>query len=277
MQHREGSFRGAGGLDLYCQSWRPPEAPRAALAIVHGFGEHSGRYMNVVRHLVPRGFAVHGFDLRGSGRSPGQRGHVDDWGEFRGDVHAFLATVGSEEPGRPLFLMGHSMGGLIVLDHVLRDPSGLKGLIVSGPSLEPVGVAKPYLVAIARLLSRVWPRFSLDVGLEVAAVSRDPAVVEAFERDPLRNSRGSVRWGTESLAVIAWIKAHAADLAIPLLMVQGGADRLVSPAGTRAFFDAVTFPDKEIHVYEDGYHEPHNDVDHERVLSDVASWLDRHL
>ncbi len=284
MEHREGSFEGSGGLELYSQCWRPGGRPKAALAIVHGMGEHSGRYGNVTAALVPRGYAVHGFDLRGCGRSPGQRGHIDSWSQFRDDAGAFVRAVGEQEciacpppgePGVPLFLMGHSMGGLIVLDYVLRRPEDLAGTLISGPGLEPIGVAKPWMVLVAKLLTRVWPSFAIDVGLEVAAVSRDPAVVEAYAEDPLCHSQGSVRWGTESLAAIEWIKAHAGDLRIPVLMTHGGDDRLVSAAGTSAFFDAVTFPDKELRVYPGGYHEPHNDVDHGQVLEDYGDWLDR--
>lgn len=277
MDHEEGTFRGTGDLELFYQRWRPDDEPRGVLAIVHGLAEHSGRYGTVVDRLVPSGFAVYGFDLRGFGRSPGQRGHVDSWSDYRGDVEAFLAMIRGEEPGRPLFLMGHSMGGLIALDFLLRRPDGLAGAVVSGPGLEPVGVAKWYLVMVAKLLSLVWPRFSLDVGLNVKAVSRDPEVVEAFLNDPLRHSLGTVRWGTESLKVIEWIKARPGDLHLPLLMVHGGADRLVSSEGTRRFFEKAGSADKELHVYEGGFHEPHNDVNREQVLADLESWLERHL
>lgn len=277
MRHLEGTFKGFGDLELYCQSWRPRDTPRAAVAVVHGFAEHSGRYGNVAGHLVPRGFAVHGYDLRGFGRSPGPRGHVDAWAEHREDAAAFLAKVGGEEPGLPLFLFGHSMGGLIALDYALRRPEGLAGVVASGPGLEPVGVAKPHLVLLAKLLSRVWPRFSLEVSLDGSAVSRDPEVVRAYVEDPLRNPRGTVRWGTEVLGAIAWIKAHAARMKVPLLMVHGGDDRIASPEGSRKFFAEVELPDKELHVYEGVYHEPHNDLDHGKVLADVGDWLERHL
>ncbi len=278
MEHGEGSFAGSGGLELYSRCWRPEGQARAVLAIVHGMGEHSGRYRNVADALVPEGYAVHGFDLRGAGRSPGQRGHIDSWSQFRDDVGAFLRAVGEhDEQGVPLFLMGHSMGGLIVLDYVLRRPAGLAGTIVSAPGLEPLGVAKSWMVTLAKVLTRVWPSFSLDVKLEAATISRDPAVVEAYRQDPLCHSKGSVRWGTESLAAIEWIKAHPGDIEIPILMVHGSGDRLVSAAGTSAFLDAVTFPDKEIHIYQGGYHEPHNDIHREQVLADYRSWLDAHL
>lgn len=280
MEHHEGSFAGhadAGGraLQLFFQGWRPHGEARSAVAIVHGFAEHSGRYGFLVDHLVARGHAVYGFDLRGFGRSPGRRGHIDDWAEYRGDVGAFLAEV--RKSGLPVFLLGHSMGGLIVLDYGLRRPEDLAGAIVSAPGLRPVGAAKPHLVAIARFLSRIWPTFSLDLGLDPTAISRDPEVVEAYLDDPLRHPRGTVRWGTESLAAIRRIKAHATEWTLPLLMVHGEDDRIAAASGTRAFFERVPIADKELHVYEGGYHEPHNDVDRDRALGDVADWLERHL
>jgi alpha-beta hydrolase superfamily lysophospholipase len=277
MEHKEGAFRGVGGLELYYQSWSPPQDPRGILAIVHGFGEHSGRYMNPVEHLVPQGFAVYGFDLRGHGRSPGQRGHVDAWGEYRGDVGAFLQTIADVEPARPLFLLGHSMGALIVLDYVIRHPEGLAGVIASGASIEPTGVAKPYLILLARLLSRIWPSFVLEIKLDTTALSRNPEVVRAYEEDPLVHGKSSARWGTEALDTLEWLKAHPAELTIPLLVLHGEADRLGSADGARRFFEQVGSADKTLRMYPGGYHEPHNDLDYELVLSHLEEWMQSHL
>ncbi|HIE38300.1 MAG TPA: alpha/beta hydrolase [Anaerolineales bacterium] len=276
MEHSEGTFQGAGGLELYYQRWRPEREPRAVLAIVHGFGEHSGRYTNVVNHLVGQGYAIYGFDHRGHGQSPGQRGYIHEWGEFREDVRAFLRMVGEGESGRPLFLMGHSLGGLIVLEYALRHPEGLRGVIASGPALGQVGIS-PILLSLSRILSRVWPRLSMDTGLDATAISRDPAVVRAYQEDPLVHSKGTPRLGTEMTKAIEWVQAHAADLRLPLLILQGEADRLVPPEAGRAFFEKVTFPDKEWRGYEGGYHEPHNDITRDQALSDLTGWLERHL
>lgn len=277
MKHSEGKFKGAGGLELYYQCWQPDGQPRAVVVIVHGIGEHSGRYMNVVNQLVPHGYAVYSFDNRGHGRSPGQRGYLNAWAEFREDVRAFLKKVREQEPGRSVFLMGHSLGSLIVGDYVLRDPSGLKGTILSGLATEPAGAAPAYLVAIARLLSRLWPTFSMASGLEAAAISRDPAAVQAYQADPLVHDRVTPRYGTEALATVEWVKTHASEMKIPVLLLHGGADRLVSSAGSQRFFEAVPLADKELHIYPDGYHEPHNDLQHEQVMADLEGWLERHL
>lgn len=277
MHHCEGTFQGADGLTLYYQQWKSESEPqKAVLIVVHGFGEHSGRYRNLVDYLVPRGYVVYGFDHRGHGRSPGGRGYISAWREYREDVQAFVRLVGERESGYPLFLMGHSLGGLIALEYVLRHPEGLCGAIISGPPLGEIGVS-PVLVILSRVLSRVWPTFGRDIGSNFSQLSRDPAVAQAWRDDPLTHSRGTARLGTEMAAAREWTNANAASLQVPLLMIHGGADRICPPAGSRLFFEKVSFPDRERREYEGGYHEPHNDIDVKQVLADVEDWLERHL
>ena len=276
MDHLEGTFKGSDGMELYYQRWRPEGIPRASLAVVHGFGEHSGRYGNVVDWFVPRGYAVYAPDQRGYGRSPGGRGYVNAFAEYRHDVAAFLDLVRTAEAGRPLFLLGHSLGGLIVLDYALRDPSGLDGVIASGPSLGAAPVS-PFLLLLSRALSRLWPQLTLETGLEVAALSRDQAVVEAYVNDPLVHNLGTPRLATEMAKAADRAQGRAADLALPCLILHGGADRLCDPKDSQAFFDRVTFADKVRHEYEGYYHEIFNDLDKEVVFADVEAWLDDHL
>jgi alpha-beta hydrolase superfamily lysophospholipase len=276
MEHSEGTFSGFGGLELYYQGWRPEDTPKAAVVVVPGFGEHSGRYGNVVNWLVPRGYAVYAIDPRGNGRSPGPRGFVNHFADFRRDVQAFVYQVRAAEPDLPTFLLGHSQGALIVLDCVMHDPEGLAGVIASGPVLGKLPVS-PFLVLLAKALSRVWPRFTLETGLDVTALSRDPQVVQAYVDDPLVQTKATARLGTELMAAINWIQAHASDLALPCLIVHGSADRLCPPEGSRTFFENVTFADKEHLEYEGYYHEVFNDVGKEQVLADVEAWLAEHL
>jgi alpha-beta hydrolase superfamily lysophospholipase len=276
MKHIESTFQGADGLDLYCQYWRPEGETRAVLAIVHGFGEHSGRYANVVSHLVPRGFAIYGFDLRGHGRSAGERGHINAWGEYREDVRAFLEFVRHEKPDRQRFLMGHSLGGLIVLEFVLHGAEGLRGLIASAPVLVQPEIS-PIVMTLSPIFSRILPRLSMEAKLDASTLSRDPELVAAYQDDALVHSKGSARLGSEMGRAIAWTHAHAQDLRVPLLILHGQADKLVSPEGSRVFYKNVTLSDKQYHEYEGGYHEPHNDIDHERVMKDLAGWLEKHL
>lgn len=263
-------------MKLYYQCWRPEGGLKAVLAITHGHGEHSGRYGNVVNWFVPRGYAVYAFDLRGHGCSAGPRGHIERWDEFREELSAFLAFVREREPGQALFLVGHSMGGLIALEYALHDPQGLAGVIASGPLLSQPGIA-PFLIMLSKVLSTLVPRLALKTGLDATALSRDPAVVEAYINDPLVHSFGTARLGAELARAIEWTQAHAADLALPCLIVHGSDDRICPPEGSRVFFENIAFADKERQVYEGYYHEVFNDVGKEQVLAAVEAWVERHL
>jgi alpha-beta hydrolase superfamily lysophospholipase len=276
MRHKEGTFQGYQELELYTQCWLPGGKPRAALVLAHGFGDHSGRYSRVVEALVPRGYGVYAFDQRGNGRSPGQRGWVKEWKEYREDLRLFLDRVGREVGGLPLFLYGSSVGGLLVLEYAIRNPAGLAGVIASGPTLAPVGIS-PFLLWLGRVLSNVLPRFSLDARLDATAISRDPAVVAAYQNDPLVHNLGTPRLSTEIAAAMEWTHAHAGELKLPLFMLFGQADRIAPPHRNREFFENVASPDKEIHEYAGGYHETHNDIHSARVLEDIEEWLSRHL
>ena len=269
------TFVGHGGLELFYRRWRPDGTPRAILLIVHGHGEHSGRYTNVVDWFVPRGYGVYAFDLRGHGRSPGKRGALESFGEFREDVRAFLDLVRQVEPA-PVVLVGHSLGGLIALNYALRGSDGLAGVVASGPVLCPPGIS-PVLLWLTKVLDKVWPGLVLDSGLDTTALSRDPAAVQAYVNDPLVHSKGSARLAGEMMREVAWTQAHAAEMDIPCLILHGGQDRLCSPRGSRSFIDKVTFADKEYVEYEGYFHELYNDLGKEKVLSDLQAWLERHL
>jgi alpha-beta hydrolase superfamily lysophospholipase len=230
----------------------------------------------VVNHLVARRYAVYGFDLRGHGRSPGERGHISAWEEYREDVHAFLEMIREREPDRPLFLMGHSLGGLIALEFALYHPEGLQGVIGSGTGLSASGLS-PLLLLIARVLSRILPSVPLKTGLDATTLSRDPAVVKAYQDDPLVHGIATPRLGTESFTAIDWTLAQATEWQVPLLFLHGGADRLVPIEPTRLFFERVPIADKQMITYDGGYHEPHNDIMHQQATADLEGWIAQHL
>ncbi len=275
MKHTEATFDGFGGIKLYYQYWKPEGEQRATIAIVHGFGEHSGRYMNVVDWLVPAGYAVYAFDLRGHGRSPGQRAYINSWSEYRGDVRAFLDMVASQEPHQPLFLYGHSLGGLIVLEYTLHFPDGLAGVISSAPTVGQVFIPS-LLLMLSRIASRVYPRLSINAGLDVTGLSRDPVVVQAYRDDPLVNRNGTARLGTELAVAREYTNAHTGEFRLPLLMTFGSADRLAAPEACREFYNAAGSQDKTCLEYPGGYHESHNDIEWKRVMTDMEHWLNEH-
>lgn len=279
MSHRKGTFQGVEGLDLYYQSWHPEGKVRAILAILHGLGAHSDRYNNVIEHLIPKQYALYALDLRGHGRSPGQRGYIKAWSEFREDLAAFLGLIQTQQPGCPVFLLGHSLGGVIVLDYILRcaqQASLLQGAIAIAPTLGKVGIS-PVRVLLGKMLSRVWPRFTLNTGIDISAASRDQQVLAAYAQDTMRHTRATARLATEFFATVDWINAHAADWQLPLLILHGGADRVALPAGSEIFYQRVNCQDKLRIEYPGAYHELQSDLNYREVLADLEDWLERHL
>lgn len=277
MRHENGTFVGHDGLELHYQSWHPGEPPKASLIIVHGLGEHGGRYTNLVNELVSHGYSVHAFDNRGHGRSSGQRGHVRRFAEFRQDIDAFVQQLSSKDDmHRPLFMMGHSLGGLIVLDAVLHGMSGLHGIIVSAPALDS-GAISPFLIAASKVLSRIWPALSVKTGLDVTGISRDPDVLIARQNDPLVHGLGTPRLATESSNAMLTCYENVDQLQIPVLMTHGTSDRITSPEVSREFFEHIPHADKTYIAYDGGYHESHKDLHHQQVIADIVQWLDAHL
>lgn len=299
----EGTFLGANGLKLFYRSRyptgdryhsgghdtaepvdadRPISKPiKGVVAIVHGLGEHSGRYRTVFDALVAAGYAVFSFDNQGHGQSEGQRGHITAWQDYRDNTHAFLTLIREKEPMAPLFLMGHSLGGLIVLDYILRQSSNslaIAGLVVSAPPIQPVSgtVSKPR-VMIAQLLSGLFPRFSMKMKLNCGGLSRSQQVTDETKQDPLTHPYVTLRWGSETLNTIEWVRSHVQNIQLPILLTHGSADPIMDYQGTCNIFEQVGSTHKALKIYEGSYHEPHNDLDADVVTRDLVSWLDESL
>lgn len=276
MHHIEGTFKGLNGLTLYYQSWHSDDPVQAVIVMVHGLGGHSSLFESAVNYLVPRGYEVFTFDLRGHGRSPGQRGFINAWSEFREDLRLFfehIAQIRVECPC-PRFLWGHSLGGTIALDYALHYPDRLNGLILTAPALERVGVS-PIKIALGRMMSGVFPRFSLKLGLRKDLCSRDRDVCMAFLADPLRHEYGSARLATEFFATVEWISTHISELQVPLLLLHCSSDEVTFSDASRNFFQRIEFPDKEHYEYAECYHDLFMDVE-VQALSDLQGWLERH-
>ena len=215
--HVNGKIGGAsrpGAVDLCWRGWLPDDAPRAVIAIVHGLGEHCGRYSHVGEALASRGHAVYAVDLRGHGKSDGRRVHIDGIADYDQDIGALLALVGERHDGLPRVLLGHSMGGMLAMRYVLDHPGAVDGAIISSPGLAAHPELEPSAVVriTARILSKLAPRLLIDSGLKADSISRDPAVVRMYLDDPLVSSKVSGRWYTEILAAMADVRARAAEL-----------------------------------------------------------------
>jgi alpha-beta hydrolase superfamily lysophospholipase len=273
MIYRDGTQPTSSGSSVYYQSWSPSKRePIASIAIVHGFGEHAGLYQTVAEFFAGYGYAVFIIDLRGHGRSPGPRGHIQAWKDFREDVSALLDLARKICPRTPIFLAGNSLGGLIAIEYALEDSSALRGLIALSPALGKIGVAR-FLLLLSRLLSRIWPGFSLDTGLDSAAMTRDPAVAARLDADPLVHGRGSARLGTEVTSAIERVRRRAGELKLPLLLQHGDADTITNAKDSRWFYQQAGSPDKELKLYPGSYHNLCVDLNWREVLEDTDRWI----
>jgi alpha-beta hydrolase superfamily lysophospholipase len=276
MRNVEGTLAGAGRFKLYYQSWHPEAQPKATLGILHGLGSHSQLFSAVAATLVPRGYAVYALDLRGHGRSPGQRGYINYWSEFREDLGNFRQLILEQNPNCPFFVLGHSLGAIILLDYELHYPHSFSGMITMAPVLEPAGVP-PIRLMIGQLMSRIFPRFTLDTGIPRNACSHDPAIVKLYDNDPLRHTKGTARLATEFLKTVQWVQANLAKLQTPILTLHGSDDIVALPENSDRLFEQISVVDREYRAYPGGCHDLHIDPYAPQVIADIANWLDRHV
>lgn len=276
MPHAEGTLIGAGEFKLYYQSWCPAEPAKAVISIVHGLGSHSGWFSEIAEALAAKGYAVYGVDLRGHGRSPGQRGYINHWSEFREDFDRFRQWMVGQHPSLPCFAFGHSLGAIIILDYALHNHQALSGLIMMAPSLNPTGVPA-WRLAIGQVVSQIYPRFTLDTGIAQNAGSRNADIITAYTQDPLRHRKGTARLVSEFLKTVGWITTNLHQLNVPVLILHGGHDCVTPPANSQDLFEQIPVIDKEYREYPDAYHDLHNDLDMPQVVRDMSNWLDRHM
>ncbi len=280
MQHFETSYTSNDGLKLYSQSWLPGDKPggepKAAVCLVHGIGEHSGRYAHVAQALCAAGYALCAYDLRGHGRSGGPRGHSPTYDAMLDDIALLLKEAEGRCPGRPQFLYGHSLGGNLVINYALRRHPALRGVVATGPGLR-VGTPQPALkLWLGRVVYHIWPGLTMPTGLVLEGLSRDPSVVEKYRADPLVHGVVSARFGLDFLDAGEWALEHAAEFPLPLLLIHGTADILTSPEASREFA-AKAGARCTLRLWEDCCHETHNEPEKAEVLADMVGWLDERL
>ncbi len=261
------------GLSLFSRSWLPDGSPLAALAIVHGLGEHSERYNHVGAYFAERGYAVFAVDLRGHGRSPGKRGHINHFDEYLNDAQALVNYAHSQAPTRPLFLLGHSMGGLIALTYAIKYPQELAAVIASGPGLRARMKVPAWKTTLGNIMSGVFPSLSMPNGIDPNHISHDPEIVSAYISDPLNHNKVTARWYTEFTKAGEWALQNANKLSIPALILQGGDDPIVDPSGAKAFFDGIRHNNKKHIEYPGLYHEILNEPEKLQVMDDISGQL----
>lgn len=273
MKHTEGRFTGHKNLSLYYQCWLPAREPKAILLVVHGACEHSGRYTNLVNHFVPKGYAIFGLDHRGHGRSEGLKGYVEQFQNYLDDLKTFFDIVRGKHSDTKIFLIGHSMGGLIATAYSVHHQQELAGLLLSGAALKVGSNWSPALIAVSRLLSLLLPKMCIP-GPEPSAISQDQAVIDACLNDPLCcGDKLRLRTGAELIKAIKKLPRQMPAINLPILIMHGTADRLTDPEGSRMLYERVSSRDKTLKLYEGFYHEIFSEPGHKQVLADMEKWL----
>jgi acylglycerol lipase len=274
-----GIFYTDDGLAIFYRH-RPAENEAARMVLAHGLGEHSGRYSHVIDKIVNSGISVWALDHRGHGQSEGKRGHIDSMNQYLSDLKKMVEIAKTNMPSKMKFLLlGHSMGGLIVLNFVENYPDIADGVIASSPGLNP-GMKVPMIKGtVAKILSRIWPSLTFDNELDSSVLSHDNQVVKAYDEDPMVHRNITARWFTEFLNAMEKTKLSVSTITIPVLMQVAGDDRLVDAVTSRRFFESLAVKDKTLFFYNSMYHEIYNEQaeDRKKVLNDLVNWLNDHI
>ena len=274
MPRHEDYFDGHDGRRLYQQCWLPETEPTAVVVVVHGVKEHGGRYARLAGELNHQGYAVYAADLRGHGKSAGARVHIRRFDEYLADLEVFLQLVRTREPGKPVFLLGHSMGGAIVTHLAITRKPEVRGIVLSAPAISVGSGVFPLLRRLASFFSMVLPYLRF-VRFGYRYLSRDEEVLAEYRDDPLVfHRRFPIRTGAEILRVGDEILRSAGSLRLPLLILHGTGDVVTDVEGSRRLCRRAASKDKTLHVYEGLYHEVLSEPEREHVLADLIKWLE---
>jgi alpha-beta hydrolase superfamily lysophospholipase len=262
------------GLVLRVRADDPASAPLARIVLIHGIGDQVDGvpYVTAAAALAARGFSVRRLELRGHGRSGGRRAYVSSWSDFRDDLGRFVEQVAAERPALPVFLVGISMGGLIVTNFAAYRPDAIRGVAALAPALGETGGSR-LLLAILPVLSRLVPSLPIDPKLDLSRLTRDAGLQRAYLADPLYLTRVTPRLASAVVEAIADTRERAAGFRVPLLIMHGSADTITSPAGSLAFYERAGSADKTYRRYEGAYHNLFVETNREEIYDDIAAWI----
>lgn len=278
MKHTSGNFQSADGTTIYSESWLPDAEPRAVVMIVHGLGEHIGRYSHVAPKLVDAGYAVYGLDHHGHGKSGGEpRTYFDRFDQPLDDLKEYLHTIKITHPGKKIFMYGHSLGSLITLSFALRYQQELAGLVISGSTLAVETTQPAVMLAAASVLNKIAPKLAITPPVPSTTLSRDEAVSRAYDADPLvEHGNVRVRMGYQIISMSRYVKAHLSELKLPIFIFHGAADQLTPPPGSQLVYDGAGSTDKTLKFYDNLRHETHNEPEQGMVIDNIIQWLNAH-
>ncbi len=280
MKTFETKVDGADGTSFYVQGWESDDRkPKALIVLIHGLGEHTGRFAHVGKVLTEAGYVLAGFDLRGHGKSDGARGHSPSLDAYMQDIRQFLQWTAQRYPDLPQFLYGHSLGGLLVLAYSIQYGAGLKGVMVTSPGLHTALQEQKAKVAMVRLLGSLLPGVTVPSGLDPAMISRDPGVVQAYVNDPLVHYKTSLGFGKAALSAIDLCFRRAGEFPVPLLIMHGRGDKIAYSIGSEDFSKLVRAAGGNVtlKLWDELYHEIHNEPEKAQVFKFMIEWLDKQL
>jgi alpha-beta hydrolase superfamily lysophospholipase len=273
VHESDGKFEGVGGLHLYYRAWECEQAT-AGLIVVHGLSDHSGRYADLGARLASNRINVYSFDLRGHGASEGRRGHAPRFDYFLQDVERFRREVESLTAGAvPLFILGHSMGGLITLRYIEEYDVPLRGAILTSPWLATGPSIPKWKILGAGMLNKILPSLPIDAGIDPEFISHDPVVVANYREDPLVHRKITPRLVMEASAAMG-LALHRSDrIRMPLLFLLAGDDQIVDTPRSESFARSLSVPDVTVRALPDYYHEVLNDFDRAQALKEIRAWI----
>jgi alpha-beta hydrolase superfamily lysophospholipase len=277
MKHYEMTWKAHDNLDIFAQAWEPVTAqPKAVACLVHGLGEHTSRYAHVAEAFGRQGIVLFGADLRGHGRSGGARGHISSIDDFMKDIDASLVQARQRYPDLPIILYGHSLGGIQVLYYGLTRKPDIKGVIATSSGLHTALEKQHLKIMMAKVLGALMPNTPIASGLDSASISRDEKVVQAYNNDPLVHDKITLGFGRIMTGITGWVLAHAGEFSLPLLLLHGNADVLAFPSSSTEV--AAALKEKcTLVLWDDAYHELHNEPEKEEVFKTMTQWMDARL
>jgi len=274
MKHDEGEFSNSTGASLYFQCWMPEENPRATLLIAHGLAEHSGRYQHFADFFADRAYAVFALDHLGHGKSDGLRCHINQFSDYTDGIALLLERVHKVCQGIPVFLVGHSMGGLIATSFVIEHQEEFAGCVLSGAAIQPAVELSSIQNMVMKFFSRFLPKMRV-LQLDSSEISRDPTVVDRYRMDPLVfNGKVTARLAEQLFAQMIAIESKLEGIKLPMLILHGSEDGLTSLDGAKMLHKKISSADKKLIVYDGLYHEVYNEPEQIAVMTDVSDWLD---
>jgi alpha-beta hydrolase superfamily lysophospholipase len=273
MEITEWEWKTKDGIEIYSKAWIPGQQARGVIILIHGLGEHVGRYEHVGRAMTAAGYILAGFDIRGFGKSGGQKGHTPSLDAYFDDIDSFVAEVSRRYPGLPRFLYGHSLGATLLLAYVpLRQPD-VSGVIATAPAMQTALQEQKLKVMLARVLGSMLPTTTIVSGVDPQALSRDPQVAIDYVNDPLVHSKVTLAWGKSMLECIDLVNKNAPRFPKPLLLMHSAADSLNYPSGSQVFADAAPRDKVTLKMWEGLKHELHNETVKDEVFKTMVDWM----